>query len=51
MYSLYPVNHPLPRGFGPIDRREFVKIAGAAGAVLAVGAGSYGCQGALRERH
>ncbi len=33
MYSLYRVNHPLPRGFGPIGRREFVKIAGAAGAV------------------
>ena len=41
---LYPVNHPLPPGLGPIGRREFVKIAGATGAVLAVGAGSFGCQ-------
>ncbi len=41
---LYPVNHPLPPGLGSIGRREFVKIAGATGAVLAVGAGSFACQ-------
>ena len=43
---LYPVNHPLPSAAGTrqIGRREFVKMAGAAGAVLAVGAGNSGCQ-------
>lgn len=40
---LYPVNHPLRAGIGGIDRREFVKITGAAGAALVVGAGSLGC--------
>ena len=39
---LYPVNHPLPPGFAKMGRREFVKIAGATGAALAVGAGSLG---------
>ena len=40
---LYHVNHPLRPRLGQIDRREFVKVAGAAGAVLVVG-GSAGCQ-------
>ena len=46
---LYPVNHPLPNASGTrqIGRREFVKMTGAAGAVLAVGAGNFGCQPAV----
>ena len=46
---LHPVNHPLSvgkkswPGMGRIDRREFVKIAGLAGAVLATGVGGLGC--------
>ena len=39
---LYPVNHPLRSSFSGIDRREFVKLSGAAGAALAVG--SFGCR-------
>ena len=48
--ALYPVNHRLPRAAGTrqIGRREFVKMTGAAGAVLAVGAGNFGCQPAVR---
>ena len=47
---LHPVNHPLSvgrkswPGIGRIDRREFVKMAGLAGAVLATGAGGMGCR-------
>ena len=46
---LHPVNHPLSvgrkgwPGMGRIDRREFVKIAGLAGAVMATGVGGVGC--------
>ncbi len=41
---LYPVNHPLRSNIGGIDRREFVKLTGAAGAALMVGVGSSGCR-------
>ncbi len=42
---LYPVNHPIPNGApaGQMDRREFVRLAGLAGASVAVGAGTFGC--------
>ena len=48
--ALYPVNHRLPSAAGTrqIGRREFVKMTGAAGAVLAVGAGNFGCQPAVQ---